>query len=76
MAAAMGARFVYAIIPERNIEDILDARARSKAKALVKHASIHMALEDQALSTQRLHAEIERLAKELLDKLSNLWDEP
>lgn len=75
MAAAMNCRFVYAVIPERDVEGIIDARAREKARELVKQASIQMALEDQALTNDRLTAEIERLTKELRDKPSNLWDE-
>ncbi|BCD96651.1 mobile mystery protein A [Marinagarivorans cellulosilyticus] len=75
MAAAMNCRFVYAVVPERDVEDILDARAHEKASEIVKQAGVHMALEDQALSNERLHAEIERLGKELRDTPSNLWDE-
>src|SRR5438874_13412617 len=47
-ADAMGCRFVYAIVPvEGRIEDIITARARRKAEALVGRADTHMALERQ-----------------------------
>lgn len=76
MAAAMNARFVYAIVPERDIDALLNERARARARALVKEASIHMALEDQALTKDKLENEIERMAKELLEKhTSELWND-
>ncbi len=44
-AAAMGCRFVYAIVPEAGrVEDIVSAQARRKAEALVARASGHMAV--------------------------------
>lgn len=75
MAAAMNCRFVYAVIPEHDVEKIINHRAHEKAKLLVKQASVHMALEDQSLSKERLNAEIERMAKELLEQPSSLWDD-
>jgi predicted DNA-binding mobile mystery protein A len=75
MAEAMNCRFVYAIVPEHDVESVIEARARDKAEALVKQASIHMALEDQLLSKSRLELEIKRVTKELLDKPSALWDD-
>ena len=76
MAEAMGCRFVYTIVPEGDIEDIVRAQALEKARAQVKEASIQMALEDQALSKSKLNAEIERLANEMVDKgNSDLWND-
>lgn len=76
MAEAMNCRFVYAIVPEDSIEDIIQAQAIKKAHAQVKAASIHMALEDQALSEDRLKTEISRVSKELQENPhSYLWNE-
>ena len=75
MASAMNCRFVYAVIPEQDVDEIIFSRARAKARKLVKEASVHMALEDQALSQKRLDDDIERTAKQLMDKPSNLWDD-
>jgi predicted DNA-binding mobile mystery protein A len=75
MAAAMNCRFVYAIIPERDVEEVIAVRARAKAEALVKLTSVHMALEDQLLSKSNLDAEIQRVTRELLDQPSKLWDD-
>lgn len=64
-AEAMGCKFVYAIVPDKRIEDLITAQARKKAGALVKTASTHMALESQNLPKDKIDAEVERLASDL-----------
>ena len=76
MAQAMNCRFVYAIVPETDIDTTLKHQALAKARDRVKRASTHMALEDQALSDEQLRLEIERLAENMLASSdSTLWDE-
>lgn len=76
MAQSMNCRFVYAIVPEQRVEEILSERAYAKAKAQVKAASVHMALEDQALEGQKLQEQVDSLAKELLEKPgASLWND-
>ena len=76
MAAAMGCRFVYAIVPLGSIDDAVLAQARKQAARLVSRASGHMALEDQALSPKRIDAEVERLARGLAEKPpADFWDD-
>lgn len=76
IAAAMNCRFVYAIVPEEDIEKIIDRRAQQRAHELVKKVSIQMAFENQALSSEMQQAEITRVAKELLEKrTSELWND-
>ena len=58
-AEAMGCRFVYAIVPEKRIEDIITAQARKKAMALVGTATTHMALESQTLPDDKIASEVE-----------------
>lgn len=73
-AEAMGCRFVYAIVPEGHIEDVIRAQARKKAKALVTTASSHMALEGQSLSEARNAEKIELIASELARTMpSDFW---
>ena len=75
-AEAMGFRLVYAIIPERNLEDFLAERAREKAKRRVEETQKHMALEDQALSENQIKFEIDRLQNEILKDLPpDFWDD-
>jgi predicted DNA-binding mobile mystery protein A len=75
VAAALGGRFVYAIVPESGtIEGVIMNRARQKAEALVRQASMHMALEKQALGEEQNRREIERIADELVRQLpADFW---
>jgi len=75
MANNMNCRFVYAVIPDRDVEEIIEQQAREKAKQLVNQAGVHMALEDQSLSSESMNAEVERLVQELLGKPSSIWNE-
>ncbi|MEM9370156.1 MAG: mobile mystery protein A [Pseudomonadota bacterium] len=75
LAAALGGRIVYAIVPDGRVDDIRRAQARAKAEAIIKRASAHMALEKQALSASQLNDEIERLADDLMrDPPSDFWE--
>lgn len=74
LAEALGGRFVYAIVPESSVEDIIQEQARKKAEKIVTRASAHMALEKQSLPSEETRAEIERLAQELVRKPpSGFW---
>ena len=74
MAEAMGCRFVYAVVPETRIEEVIAAQARRKAAALVGRASTHMALENQTLPNEKISQEIERLARDLVrDMPPDFW---
>ena len=76
MAESMGCRFVYAVVPETDVEDILMKRARLKATKQVRNASVHMALENQLVAEGKLVAEVERLAQEMIETLpSDLWND-
>jgi predicted DNA-binding mobile mystery protein A len=73
-AEAMGCRFVYAIIPEDRIENVIAGQARRKAQALVTRASDHMALESQSLSETQNAQEVERIAQDLLrGRPADVW---
>jgi predicted DNA-binding mobile mystery protein A len=75
-AEAMGCRFVYAIVPAKRIEDVIAVQAQKKARALVKTASTHMALEKQNLPDDRIAAEVERLASDLAREMpSDFWSD-
>jgi len=75
-AEAMGCRFVYAIVPDGKVTDIIQRQATKKAKAIVSNASTHMALERQGLSQKRNEIEIRRLADHLAYTMpSDLWAE-
>jgi predicted DNA-binding mobile mystery protein A len=75
-AEAMGCRFVYAVVPEKRIEDVIMAQARKKAMALVGTASTHMALESQPLPNDKIAKEVERLTRELAQEMPpDFWSD-
>lgn len=74
LAEAIGGRFVYAIVPDGSVEDMLRTQARRKAESVIRRASAHMALEKQSLTPAQMQEEIERLAEELLrNPPSDFW---
>lgn len=73
----MGGRFVYAIVPDQRIKEVIAAQARRKARALVKTASAHMALEGQNLPDDWIATEVDRIAGDLVREMSrDFWSEP
>ena len=76
LAASLGGRFVYAIVPdEGDVGDHVLAQARARAESIVRRASSHMALEEQSLPDNQVSKEIERLARNLARDLPpGLWD--
>ncbi len=76
MAEAMNCRFVYALVPDKEIEGVIEKRAYDKAREQVKRASTHMALEAQTLSKEQLAFEIKRIAHEMVERTpSKLWSD-
>jgi predicted DNA-binding mobile mystery protein A len=75
-AQAMGCRFVYAIVPPGRVEDVITAQARKKAMAIVGTASKHMALESQTLPDEKIAQEVERLTREIVQKMPpDFWSD-
>ncbi len=76
MARGMNCRFVYAIVPEKSVEDILKERAEARAKNMVEKAALQGAMENQGLSKDQMIKEIERLKNELLREMpSDFWND-
>lgn len=75
IAQALGGKFIYAIVSERQIEELIRQQAKIKAEALVKRVSAHMALEQQSLPLNALYKEIEELVEEMIrNPSSDFWD--
>ena len=65
MAEAMGGKLIYAIIPrDGQVEDIVMAQARKKAKRVIQRTRAHMALEEQTEGLRSQEEMIEELARE------------
>ncbi|MCB1561896.1 MAG: mobile mystery protein A [Xanthomonadales bacterium] len=77
VAEAMGCRLVYAIVPPpgSTVEQLMSEQARRRARQQIAAAATHMALEQQSLSAANQQAEIERISRQLLQKLPrDFWD--
>ena len=73
IADALDCDFVYAIIPRKNIDDILYNQAKKRALAILNKININMGLENQ-LSENKYS--LEDLTEELLNKnIARIWDE-
>ena len=76
MAEVLGCRFVYGIVPEKSVEDVIKIRAQEKAKAIIDYTDKQMALEAQSLDRKQRSFEIERLTQEFLRNMpSDFWDD-
>lgn len=75
LAEAMGGRFVYAIVPEGSVDDVIRAQARCKAEARIRRVNAHMALEKQSLPSEKTKQRIEELADELMREMPpDFWE--
>lgn len=73
-AKAMGCKFVYALIPDTTLEDVVQIQARKSAKALIQEIHHHMKLEKQKVKPELEKEQIQDLAEEILTKMdSRLW---
>ena len=74
-ARALNCRLIYALVPEKSLEEMVQSQARRKAAAQVGQISHHMRLEDQEVGEAAARAYIDDLAAELIDR-RGLWREP
>jgi predicted DNA-binding mobile mystery protein A len=73
---ALNMKFVYGFIPRnKNLEEIIDQRARELAHEIVSRTSINMKLEDQENRPDRIKKAISDKADEIkLEMPKYLWD--
>lgn len=77
LAEGLGGRFVYAIVPQGSMDDVIRSQARTRAEAIIKRASAHMALEAQSLSPEQTERQIEELTDDLLrERPADFWQTP
>jgi predicted DNA-binding mobile mystery protein A len=73
-AAAMGCKFVYALIPDLSLEEVVRVQAKKSAKALIQEIHHHMKLEKQKVNSEVEKEQVDELAEEILNKMdSRLW---
>jgi len=76
VASALNMKFFYGFIPEEEtLEAMIEKRAFELAENIVKRTSIHMNLEDQAVSEEILKMAISEKAAEITNEMPKLlWD--
>lgn len=75
LATSMNCKLVYAIVPNKPVNEIVFDQAELKAASIVERASIHMGLEKQSLTKKQIQEEVIRVATELANDMpSDLWD--
>jgi len=75
-ANAMGCDFYYAVVPKNKINYLIEAQARRHAVKLLRNASVHMQLENQATSPEQVELQIEKVTEQLIKEMPNwFWGE-
>jgi predicted DNA-binding mobile mystery protein A len=75
-ARALDCTLVYALVPRKPLETLVQERAHEVARERLRTISHSMMLEDQRVRGEDERAQLERLAQKLLDGPgSALWDE-
>jgi predicted DNA-binding mobile mystery protein A len=75
-AAALGCRFVYAIVPESSAAKLISRRARDKARQVVASAHAQMAMEAQGLTQAQIDSETAILQQQFMrDMPADLWSD-
>lgn len=75
-ANALDCRLVYALVPRKSLEALVEDRARNLAKKHMRATSHSMALEDQRVDDDDEREQLERLVRKLIEQSgSALWAE-
>jgi len=75
-AQALDCTFVYALVPNTSLENMVSERARKNVAERLAWVDHTMKLEAQGLSDAEISVEHERIVNELLKgNLRGLWDE-
>ena len=75
-AAALDCELLYALVPKRPLQEVVEERADRIAHDQVSRVSHSMALEDQSTSNEHFERQIAELRRKLLEgKRSRLWHE-
>lgn len=75
-AHALDCRLVYTLVPRKPLDELVEDRAKAKAKQRLQWTSHSMALEAQTVTSTDQEEQLKRLTKKLLEKAgSELWEE-
>jgi predicted DNA-binding mobile mystery protein A len=74
IAGALDCQLVYALVPNRPLNDMVRERARLFARRRLDPIEHSMALEDQKVTRKKLEERIDEILRET--SFRRLWDEP
>ena len=75
-ANALDCQLAYALLPRRPLQELIEDRARSRARSMLQATAHSMALENQSADEESEQAQCELLVKELMEKWGTaLWEE-
>jgi predicted DNA-binding mobile mystery protein A len=75
-ARAMDCRVVYALVPRKPLDDLVEERARIVAKKRLQSTQHSMALEAQSVEKSDEDEQLKRLSERLIKKVgSELWED-
>ena len=75
-ANALDCQLAYALLPRRPLQELIEDRARSRARSMLQATAHSMALENQRADEESEQAQFELLVKELMEKWGTaLWEE-
>lgn len=75
VAKALHCRLVYALVPDKSLQDIINDQAYILAAKQVEQVNHNMALENQALSATKIKQQVEEVKNNLLSKSrKSLWE--
>jgi len=74
-ARALKCHFVYALVPEQSLAEVVRSQAEAIARDRIRRASQSMRLENQELDQSALQETFEELVTELMSESSTrIWD--
>ncbi|MBI2170297.1 MAG: mobile mystery protein A [Actinobacteria bacterium] len=71
-AEALGCRLTYVLVPERSLEDMVRAQARTKAARVLGHVPHSMGLEGQTVGKRVTSRQLDQFADAFVDR-RGLW---
>jgi predicted DNA-binding mobile mystery protein A len=75
-ARALECELVYALVPRKPLEEMVEERATALAKNIVKTTRHTMALENQSVNEEDEREQVRRHAKQIAEKSgSRLWED-
>ena len=76
VASALNMHFVYGFMPiDKTLDAMIEKRATELAREIVERTSLHMSLEDQNVTKERIKRAIREKANELKNETPKLlWD--